>query len=424
MAKKYLLSLIFLFSVLLVLVPVISLAATVTFSEDTNLNVDGVTLIVKSGATAGGITVQTTYIDVILENGSRITIASNDKKELENTLTNTVCDANQSYITLSWSQAATTSVRVTPKGTCTVVTTYTGGGGGATPTDTTAPAISNISVTTEKSSATISWTTDEASLSWLLYGTSTAYGLEKKTTTYGTSHSLALTGLLSNTTYHYQVKSKDATGNIGSYSDKTFTTKAEVVVAEAAITPAAGGEASATSAEGSKAAIKLPAQAVSANTTVTITPTAKTETAVSTAVAAVPTTQSLVGGYLYNYSAVSGTTTITTFSKSVTLTLTYTDAQISGLDESTLTVNYYDETAGKWKALTTTVDAANNTLTAATDHLTYFAIIGEPVAVTPPAAPEMTTEQLKARILEIQQLIIKILIQLIAKIQVQLAALR
>jgi len=101
-----------------------------------------------------------------------------------------------------------------------------GGGGGGGVADTTAPSISDIKLTVGDTYATISWKTNEASLSWIVYGTTTAYGLEKKTTTYVTSHSLTLTDLSPETTYHYQIKSKDSTGNIGSYTDKTFTTLA------------------------------------------------------------------------------------------------------------------------------------------------------------------------------------------------------
>jgi hypothetical protein len=98
---------------------------------------------------------------------------------------------------------------------------YSGGGG-----DTTAPAISGIAATLSDTTAIITWTTNESSISWVVYGTSTNYGSEKKTTSYVTSHSVTLSGLIAEKTYHYQVKSKDSSGNIGTYTDKTFTTLA------------------------------------------------------------------------------------------------------------------------------------------------------------------------------------------------------
>ncbi len=104
---------------------------------------------------------------------------------------------------------------------------YGGGRSGGFVFDTTAPEISNIKVSASANTATITWLTDKVSISWVVYGTTTDYGLEVKTTSYVTSHSVALSGLSPETTYHFSVKSKDTSGNIGSYIDKTFTTLAE-----------------------------------------------------------------------------------------------------------------------------------------------------------------------------------------------------
>ena len=95
-----------------------------------------------------------------------------------------------------------------------------GGGGGG---DRTAPGISKIEITTTDTDATITWKTNESSISWIVYGTSTDYDLEEKTTTYTTSHSIKLSDLSQGTIYHYQIKSKDRSGNIGKYTDKSFT---------------------------------------------------------------------------------------------------------------------------------------------------------------------------------------------------------
>jgi RHS repeat-associated protein len=93
-------------------------------------------------------------------------------------------------------------------------------------TDTTAPVISNVaagSITT--TSATITWTTNENSDSQVEYGPTTAYG---KSTTLNparvTAHSQGLSGLTPGTLYHYQVKSKDAAGNLATSADFSFTT--------------------------------------------------------------------------------------------------------------------------------------------------------------------------------------------------------
>ncbi len=96
------------------------------------------------------------------------------------------------------------------------------------PADTTPPVISAVTASSITSTgATITWTTNEASDSLVDYGTTSSYG---STTTLNatkvTSHSQALSGLTSGTTYHYRVKSRDAAGNLGTSGDFTFTTSA------------------------------------------------------------------------------------------------------------------------------------------------------------------------------------------------------
>lgn len=101
------------------------------------------------------------------------------------------------------------------------------GGGGVISGDIFAPTISQIAVSASDTKATVTWKTGETSNTWVVYGETTAYGKETRiTSTYLTSHSVVLTGLTPSTVYHYQVKSQDSVGNIGSYTDKTFTTLA------------------------------------------------------------------------------------------------------------------------------------------------------------------------------------------------------
>jgi hypothetical protein len=95
--------------------------------------------------------------------------------------------------------------------------------------DTTPPVISGLAssgLTT--SSATITWTTDEASTSQVAYrvqGTTT-YGNTSVTSSLVTSHTVSLSGLKGGTTYQYHVMSRDATGNTAiSTPDLTFTTR-------------------------------------------------------------------------------------------------------------------------------------------------------------------------------------------------------
>ncbi len=88
------------------------------------------------------------------------------------------------------------------------------------------PAFFNIQATNISSSgATIMWNTDENSTSLVQYGLDTNYGnATDLDTTLVTSHSMLLTGLASETLYHYCVRSKDESGNESISQDNTFTT--------------------------------------------------------------------------------------------------------------------------------------------------------------------------------------------------------
>lgn len=92
--------------------------------------------------------------------------------------------------------------------------------------DTTPPTISNVKAENiNNTSATITWTTDEASNSIVEYGTSSgSYSNSTQNTTAVTSHSINLTNLKSGTKYYYVVKSQDAAGNQATGSEYNFTT--------------------------------------------------------------------------------------------------------------------------------------------------------------------------------------------------------
>jgi len=99
-----------------------------------------------------------------------------------------------------------------------------GGGGGTLPGDTTAPVISEASISASAvtgTSATISWTTDEPSTSQVEYWPGSLSALD---TNLVTSHSVILTDLISGTTYHYKTRSVDAAGNLTISDEHTFTT--------------------------------------------------------------------------------------------------------------------------------------------------------------------------------------------------------
>lgn len=177
----------------------------------------------------------------------------------------------------------------------------------------------------------------------------------------------------------------DTTGTTGTTDTTTDATTdtttvsmpTETTIAETIIEPSQGGQAVATTNQGNTVRVDIPVQAVNSETTLTVTPIKKTSTAVSSAVQAVPIDQNVVGGFVYQFEAKAAGRIITSFGNNLTITLTYTNEQIAGLNESTLTINYWKEDVKNWSSLTTNVNAATNTLTAFVDHFTYFAILGE-----------------------------------------------
>jgi len=94
-------------------------------------------------------------------------------------------------------------------------------------------AISNINASNVTDiSVTISWVTNTPATSQVEYGTTNAYGsittLDDRLTT---SHSISLAGLKPITTYHFKVKTRDASGVEMASQDQTFTTRGTVSVA-------------------------------------------------------------------------------------------------------------------------------------------------------------------------------------------------
>ncbi len=94
--------------------------------------------------------------------------------------------------------------------------------------DTTAPVTSVIVVSSiTPTSASVHWTSSEQANSQIQYGTTTSYGTDTGIETEtGLSGNASLTNLLPSTTYHFRMRSYDASGNVGLSPDYTFTTGA------------------------------------------------------------------------------------------------------------------------------------------------------------------------------------------------------
>ena len=285
---------------------------------------------------------------------------------------------------------------------------FTSGGGGGGGGGTTPPQISDIVVAPDSNSAVITWTTDRTATSKIQYGLTTSYGDEVSSVLYTTSHSLSLIGLSASTTYHYKIYAIDKSNVTGYYSDKNFTTlkgETEPVTGGGTVTGDAGGSGTAISAGGGTAGAVFPAGAISGEAELVITPIGSSDAIVGSP----PTGSFMIGGYVYEFSMISDGEEITSFDEEITITMTYTDDQISGIDESTLQIYYWDEDISEWVALETTIDTTTNTATATTTHFSYFTLIGEQTEEEEEEeekdVEDMTPAELEARIKEILTLI-------------------
>ncbi|MEM9379146.1 MAG: DUF1349 domain-containing protein [Planctomycetota bacterium] len=90
------------------------------------------------------------------------------------------------------------------------------------------PEISNVQVVPSARSAVLTWETSEAATSRVDYGLDPAYGGVVESNELRTEHSLQLTGLTTETNYHYSITAVDASLEASSTPDATFSTLSSV----------------------------------------------------------------------------------------------------------------------------------------------------------------------------------------------------
>lgn len=135
--------------------------------------------------------------------------------------------------------------------------------------DVTPPVLSEVTISSITStSANLSWTTDENADSVVDYGLTSDYGSTASDATQTTTHSLTISGLTANTTYYYQVKSADASGNTG-YGDYNNFTTAVAGVSTATPTPTATSTTTTTTTTVSATATPTPRDATAPRVTIT-----------------------------------------------------------------------------------------------------------------------------------------------------------
>lgn len=93
-----------------------------------------------------------------------------------------------------------------------------------------------------------------------------------------------------------------------------------------------------------------------------------------------PTGKNVVGSLIYDMRTFEGSTETLTFDAPFAMTVHYPQAQLGNLNEETLGIYFWDESQSIWTAFE--IDSRNieeNTITILSDHLTFFATLGEVV---------------------------------------------
>ncbi|MBD3401500.1 hypothetical protein GF420_01290 [candidate division GN15 bacterium] len=65
------------------------------------------------------------------------------------------------------------------------------------------------------------------------------------------------------------------------------------------------------------------------------------------------------------------------FDKPVTVTMSYRDADLSGIDESSIRVGYFNEQTGEWEGVVCQVDPVNKLVTAELHHFSAYGLISD-----------------------------------------------
>lgn len=349
-------------------------ATNVAVSSDLEITFDEVVNVGSGNVTIKKATDDSTVeaIDVTggqVTGGGSNTITINPSSDL--------AEATQYYVEIDSTAFDDTTVNDYPGISATTTWNFTTG-------DDTAPSLSNITVSTASSSATISWNTNENASTQIEYGLTSSYGVtttETNTSPRTTSHSQTISDLVNCTQYHYRVLSTDAANNTANSSDGTFATTGCNGNTSVATSNSVGNVATTTggSLTQGNVALTIPS-GYYATSTLTFQTNVLDGTTFFNNVSN-PTGLLQAGSNVYNLKAfLDATTTVTSFDNAVTVTLTYTDGDVSNLDESSLAIYRWNGSA--WNELSNcVVDTGANTVSCTTTQFSEFSIFGDEAPV-------------------------------------------
>lgn len=258
-----------------------------------------------------------------------------------------------------------------------------------------APVFSSIVATsTASTTANITWTTDKLSTTKIAYSVDTAYASstsEVDTSPRVTSHHGSLSGLLACTLYNHEAVSADSAGTYATSTRGSFTTVgcaggAAPSAATSTVVAVSAAATSTVTASGNTLTVATPANFTATSSSIVIQIKGLSADTVLDSLGTPSGSLSSAASIAFDVTAlIDNTTVLDSFDAPVTITYHYTDADIAGLDESTLTMYHYHD--GAWLPLDAcSVNADANTITCTAPSFSTFALFGKAPAATVSAA--------------------------------------
>jgi len=201
-----------------------------------------------------------------------------------------------------------------------------------------------------------------------------------------TSHTASLSDLVACTLYSFRAVSRDGSGNAATSTASTFLTTGcaggTTPLSATSTAVSVSSPATATHAEASRIfTVETPEDFTATSSSVVIQIKGMESTAVLGSLGKPSAELLSAASVVFNVTAlIDNETELDSFDVPVTVTFAYTDADIAGLDESTLSM--YHSRDGAWTELDScSVDQAANAITCTAPHFSIFAIFGtEPAA--------------------------------------------
>ncbi len=251
--------------------------------------------------------------------------------------------------------------------------------------DNIAPTIATSSLSLITSTrATIAWVSDESSSSAIDYGQTATYSASTAETDIAgvTNHEITITDLIPCTSYHYRVKSKDSAGNEVLGSNHILTTSgctaaADIIASSTVeIAPPIGGELNLQNSSSTGLILAVPVNFATSSVSFQAN---QLDAPVVLAAISTPLGFNSAGNYIYELRALSGvSTTVASFNAPLSISITYGDTDISGLDVTTLAIHRWDGTA--WNDLSNcSVNASTKTVTCETRQFSTFGLFGQKI---------------------------------------------